>query len=139
MESEPRTPSSALAARIVSNASLEIRALLLTWGTALLAIRESDACNEEKIKCAFIATRDAQPLWPIIKDLVGEAKRCGWEMRGWAGRLGLSTASASMLLFGSQCAGIAALGGAISVPLWVVFGAGSGFMATLIDEIKSRE
>ena len=138
MENRLMEPSPELAAMIASKASPEVRALLLTWGTELLAIRNSDASNNEKIKRAFVATRDATAAWPIIKDLAAEAKRHGWEMRGWAGRLGLSASAASMLLFGSHCSGIAALGGAISVPLWVVFGAGAGFVGMLIDELKAR-
>ena len=41
-------------------------------------------------------------------------------------------------LFGSQSAGIAALGTAIGVPLWVVLGAGAAFANSLIEELKRR-
>jgi hypothetical protein len=43
------------------------------------------------------------------------------------------------LTLSGQGAGIAALGGAIGLPLWVVFGAGGAFLGVLIEEIrKSR-
>lgn len=41
-------------------------------------------------------------------------------------------------MFSGQGAGIAALGGAIGVPLWVVFGAGGAFVGVFIDEAKRR-
>ncbi len=138
MNSGLMKPSPELAAMIASKASPEMRPLLLAWCTELLAIRNSDASNQEKVQRAFIATRDAKAVWPVVKEMAAEAKRFGWQMRGWVSRLGLTSAAASTLLFGNQCSGIAALGGAISVPLWIVFGAGASFIGILIDEIRAN-
>ena len=54
-------------------------------------------------------------------------------------RLGISAAALGLLFFSGQAAGIAAMGGAIGVPLWIVFGAGGTFAGVLIDEIKKRK
>ncbi|MGO8659008.1 hypothetical protein ACC771_26070, partial [Rhizobium ruizarguesonis] len=41
-------------------------------------------------------------------------------------------------LFPGANAGIAALGGAVGVPLWMVFGGGSMFLKVLYDELTKR-
>jgi len=52
--------------------------------------------------------------------------------------MGLGGAAVGLALFGTQGAGIAALGTAIGVPLWVVFGAGAAFLGVLYDEITRK-
>ena len=66
-------------------------------------------------------------------------KALAWDNRGLAARLALGGAIVGVVFFGGQGAGIAALGTAIGVPLWVVFGAGSAFLGVLYDEIMRRE
>jgi len=48
----------------------------------------------------------------------------------------LSAAAIAAVAFSGKGAGIAALGGAIGVPLWVVLGAGGAFAGVLIEEIQ---
>ncbi|WP_347259805.1 hypothetical protein [Rudaea sp.] len=72
--------------------------------------------------------------------LVGAAlKQTSWDERGLPARLGLTSAVVAAIVFGSQAAGIAALGGAIGVPLWVIFGAGATFLGVLYQEITGKE
>ncbi len=72
--------------------------------------------------------------------LTGKAlKELGWDNRGLSGRLGIATAVATVVAFGGQGAGIAALGTAIGVPLWVVFGAGAAFLGVLYEEITGKK
>jgi hypothetical protein len=67
-----------------------------------------------------------------------EIKRVGWDQRGLPERITLSAAAVAALIFSGQGAGIAALGGAIGVPLWVVFGAGGAFIGVLIEGAQRR-
>jgi hypothetical protein len=68
-----------------------------------------------------------------------EIKRVGWDERGLPERIALSAAAtAAALIFSGQGAGIAALGGAIGVPLWVVFGAGGAFIGVLSEGAQRR-
>ena len=91
----------------------------------LVAIRQSDASR-------FAKSRQALAL-------VGRSlKKAGWDERGLAARLGLSSAVVTAVVFGSQGAGIAALGGAIGVPLWVIFGAGATFIGVLYEELTGK-
>lgn len=72
-------------------------------------------------------------------DLTGKAlKELGWDNRGLSGRLGIATAIATAVIFGSQGAGIAALGTAIGVPLWVVFGAGAAFLGEIYERFTGK-
>ena len=66
-------------------------------------------------------------------------KSVAWEDRGFVARAGIVSAVVAAVLFGSQGAGIAALGTAIGVPLWVVFGAGGAFVAALYKELTGRK
>lgn len=80
----------------------------------------------------------------MVKILAQETKRLGWDERGTKSRFGIAGAGIGLAVFGGQGAGIAALGGAIGVPLWVVLGAGAYFAPVLIDELaklvpKSRQ
>lgn len=71
--------------------------------------------------------------------LAGKAlKELGWDNRGLSGRLGIATAIATVVVFGGQGAGIAALGTAIGVPLWVVFGAGAAFLGEVYERFSGR-
>ncbi|OCC02401.1 hypothetical protein BA190_24055 [Labrys sp. WJW] len=56
-----------------------------------------------------------------------------------AGAGGIAGAGAGLAFFGTQGAGIAALGTAAGVPLWVVPGAGSMFAKTLHEELTKRK
>lgn len=77
----------------------------------------------------------AQATKTISKGL----KSTAWDNRGLAARLAMSGAIAGAVFFGGQGAGIAALGSAIGVPLWIVFGAGAGFIGILYDEISGKK
>lgn len=59
-----------------------------------------------------------------------------WDERGTKSRFGIAGAGVGLAVFGTKGAGIAALGGAIGVPLWIVLGAGAYFAPVLIEELK---
>lgn len=127
-----------LAVAYLEQASHEERQVLLNWAQGLVAIRDSPLSALEKAKSAILLTTQSGAIRPFIVFLGGEIKRVGWDERGLPERLALSVAAAAALMFSGQGAGIAALGGAIGVPLWVVFGAGGAFVGVLIDEARRR-
>ncbi|HEU0277125.1 MAG TPA: hypothetical protein VFQ95_04830 [Rhodanobacteraceae bacterium] len=71
--------------------------------------------------------------------LAKSLKALAWDNRGLAAPLTLAGALVGVVFFGGQGAGIAALGSAIGVPLWVVFGAGGAFLGVLYEEVAGRE
>jgi len=125
-----------LAIAVISEASPLERELLLRWAQQLITIRNSNLSATEKAKTAISATIESKAIMPFLKTLGREIKRFGWDDRSLPARIGLSAAGIALLLPGKGAAGIAALGGAIGVPLWVVFGAGGAFAGVLIEEIN---
>lgn len=124
----------AIAKRVSNDEASALRGLL----EKLLEIRESGLSATEKARAALSATRESGVVLAAVKTVARELKTLGWDNRTKAQRAGLGAAAVGLGLFGSQAAGIAALGTAIAVPLWVVLGAGSMFGSYLYDELKPK-
>jgi hypothetical protein len=126
----------AVAIRVATRASATEREALLLWMVQLIQIRESSLPSLQKAKQALRLTAQSKVVWPVVKILAQEVKRLGWDERGTKSRFGIAGAGVGLALFGTQGAGIAALGTAIGVPLWVVLGAGAYFAPVFIEELK---
>lgn len=111
---------------------------LRSWAQTMLDIKGSNAPAFQKAKRAIAASADKKVLAPIMQITWREMKRIGWEERSLPARMAMGAAAAALTLSG-QGAGIAALGGAIGVPLFVVFGAGGALAGVIIDEIKQKK
>jgi hypothetical protein len=109
------------------------------WAGKLLEIRSAPLSKLEKARAAMTLTASSKVVWPVAKMIAKEAKRIGWDDRSKTARLGLGGAAIGAAVFGGKSAGIAALGTAIGVPLWVVLGAGASFANVLIEEITRRK
>ena len=127
----------AVAIRVASTASTVEREALLLWMVRLIQIRESSLSSTHKAKQALQLTLRSKVVWPVAKILAHEVKRLGWDERGIKSRFGIAGVGVGLALFGTQGAGIAALGTAVGVPLWVVLGAGAYFAPVLIEELKN--
>jgi hypothetical protein len=101
-----------------------------------LEIRESSLPAKRKAKDALTLTAESKVIWPAAKMIGSEAKRLAWNERGTTSRFGLIGVAIGATIFGGRGAGIAALGTAIGVPLWVVLGAGGAFAGMLIEELS---
>lgn len=110
-----------------------------TWAGKLLEIRASSMSKLAKAKAAVSLTASSKVVWPVAKMVAKEAKRIGWDDRSKTARLGLGGAAVGAAVFGGKSAGIAALGTAVGVPLWVVLGAGASFANVLIEEVTRRK
>ena len=128
-----------VAVTIAKNASVGEREALRIWIEQLLMLRASDLSRTAKAKRALSLTAESKVVWPTVKALSREVKRHAWDDRSRTARLGLGGAAVAGALFGGQSAGLAALGTAIAVPLWVVFGAGAAFVGVLYEEITGRK
>ena len=137
-KAEPDSQARKLAIAVVDQASILERQVLLNWAQQLVAIRDSNLSAMEKAKASISATVESKAIWPFLNVIGRELKRLGWDERGFAARIGLSAAALALLIPGKGAAGIAALGGAIGVPLWVVFGAGGAFVGVIVQEINKQ-
>jgi hypothetical protein len=111
---------------------------LSRWAVQLLDIRAGALTPMQKVKQALIVTSKATVVRPALKTLSRELKRIGWAERSLTGRLGLAGAAIGLAVFGGQGAGIAAMGTAIGVPLWVVLGSGAAFAGVMIEEFGPK-
>ncbi|ANN55976.1 hypothetical protein A9174_03805 [Mesorhizobium loti NZP2037] len=127
-----------LAVRIAENATPGQSRALRTLVVKLLDLRQSDLSVYQKARAAMSATIKSKTIWPVLKIIAFETKKHGWDKRTATQRFGLSAAVVGVAMFGGANAGIAALGGAVAVPLWVVLGAGSMFARYLFDELVQR-
>jgi hypothetical protein len=109
-----------------------------SWLRSLLDIAKSDAGRIQKLRSFYRATLDSKILWPIIKMMAAKLKTVGWTNQSPRMKWIIAGAVSSAIFFPGASAGIAALGGAIGVPLWIVFGAGAGFAQALYNEIGHR-
>ena len=128
-----------LAMRIASAATSDEKDALRLWIERLLALKTSSLSAAQKAKQAVVLTARSDVVLPTLKIIAREVKRHGWDERSLKGRLGIGGSAVGLALFGGQGAGIAALGTAIGVPLWVVFGAGATFLGVLYEEITGAK
>lgn len=115
------------------------KAGLAVWLQTMLTIKESDTSTIGKVKAAMRTTLSAKVIWPMVKSIAVQIKKHGWDQRSAKTRWATASAGAALAVFGGQSAGIAALGSAIGVPLWIVFGGGGALAKTILDEVhRSR-
>jgi len=128
-----------LAVKIATSANAAEKEALRIWIERLLTLKATNLPVVQKAKQAISLTAQSKVVLPTVKMIARETKRLAWDERGPKARLGLGGAAAGIALFGGQGAGIAALGTAIGVPLWVVFGAGAAFAGVLYEEITGKK
>lgn len=130
-----RSRSLAVATAIERRTTPEEQRVLLTWAQALLEISKRPGSSLLKTKAAVMLTIESRAMYPLLKLLMAELKRVGWDERSWTGRLGLGGVLGTLALAGNAGAGIAALGGAVGIPLWVVLGSGGATLGIVVDKL----
>lgn len=138
-ESDENRQQREVAVYVASTANDVERAALLSWTQGLLDVRESSLTKKQKLVAAAKLTKTNKVVWPIAKIMAAKLKQIAWDNRSTKMRVGMGTATAAFVVFGSQGAGIAALGTAVGLPLWFVFGAGASFAWMLIEELQSKK
>lgn len=149
-----------LAVRIAASATDDEKVALINWLEALLELKESNLSTIEKGKSALSVTAQSKVILPLLKIIArdaGLAKQGSeklqfssigdvvkylqgvWRDRSLPVKMGIGVGVVTSIIFGSQGAGIAALGSAIGVPLWIVLGAGATFATVLYEEIKGKK
>lgn len=128
-----------LAIKIASSANAIEKEAIRIWIARLLELKATDLPAFKKAKRAASLTASSKVVLPTVKTIAREIKQLTWDNRGLKGRLALSGAIVGASLFGGQGAGIAALGTAIAVPLWVLFGTGAAFLGVLYEEVVGKK
>jgi hypothetical protein len=127
-----------VAAQIASRIDFVEKQTLARWIEDLIEIKSCGLPALERARRAISLSASSTLMIATVKMVGREIKRHGWDNRSRSARFGLSGAAVGLAVFGGQGAGIAALGTAIGVPLWVIFGAGAAFMGVLYEEITGH-
>ncbi|RWX13453.1 hypothetical protein EHI42_20680 [Rhizobium hidalgonense] len=127
-----------LAITIAGSASRTEADALREWARLLIDLQDENISAIAKARKAISLTASSKVIVPAMKIISAEAKKHGWDNRTSTQRLGIAAAAGAFTLFPGANAGIAALGGAVGVPLWMVFGGGSMFLKVLFDELTKR-
>lgn len=124
------------AKRLMREIPYEHQVIVSSWFQDLIDIKNSDVSKRQKVKSIFQATKKRKIIFPTIKLISKKVKQYAWDDRKAKGRIGIVGIGIGVTFFAGQSAGIAALGGAVGVPLWVVFGAGGTFAGFCIEEYE---
>lgn len=124
--------------RIMSGITKEQAIALQVWAARLLDLRKSGQSGREKFQEVIRLTQNARQLFPVIKTIATELKRAGWDDTSWQSKAGMGAALWATLFIGKAAASLALLGGAVAVPLWIVFGNGDRFVQRLIQALKKK-
>lgn len=131
-----KAPTTDLIHFITKASSIEENKALLVWAKNLKKIRESNLSKLEKAQKSISLTLNSKVIWPIVKKINSQLTKALWTDRSWKTRFGIGALAITLLTIGGQGAGIAALGTAVGVPLYLVIGAGGVLLGTLIDELE---
>ncbi|NKJ97110.1 hypothetical protein GFM14_37410 [Rhizobium leguminosarum bv. viciae] len=124
-----------LAISIAGSVSRTEADALRDWARLLINLKDEKMSTTAKARKAISLTASSKVILPAMKIISARAKKHGWDNRTSTQRLGIAAAAGAVALFPGANAGIAALGGAVGVPLWMVFGGGSMFLKVLYDEL----
>jgi hypothetical protein len=126
---------SKVARAVVRELDPEQRKVLAEYTASLVLLRATDLPTQTKVLDSIDLTADPKVLGVLTKGSGRLLAKHAWKDRSWPARIGLSAAALASILTAGQGAGIALLGTAIGVPLWIVFGSGGAFAGELLDEI----
>ena len=139
MDSGSKEKERQLAITIVETASPSDRELLQQWVTQLLVLKDAPLGKLEKAKKAIAITASSKAAITAAKIVAKYIKRVSWDERSTSARFGLGGVALGLAAFGTQGAGVAALGTAVGVPLWVISGAGASMAGVLLEELKRKK
>ena len=135
----PEKDQRQFALQVVDQASVAELEGIKRWLESLIFIKGSQISNFEKAKRSVAITYTSKVVWPVLRIISRKLKKSLGDDRSNKGRFGITGIVVGLTCFGGQSAGIAALGGAIGVPLWIVLGSGALFAGHLIEEIQKKK
>jgi hypothetical protein len=110
---------------------------MLNWFRMLVELRNAPLTRREKARSIARSWSEVGIVLPILREIGRIIKERVWDGRSWSFRLSVGAAAITVSTVGGKKAGLALLGTAVAVPLWVVFGAGAAFAGLIIQELQS--
>lgn len=115
------------------------RTLVLAWAQRAQEITGRDDLSKGEKLRQLTDLETAPAVKAFIIGLSAALKQHLWDERSWPARGALSGLALGVVALGGQGAGIAAMGGAIGVPLFLLTTAGGLVLGTVISELTNAE
>jgi hypothetical protein len=126
-----------LAEQILRSSTKAEAAALAAYFEQLLTIRRSSMSVQEKLRLAVNQTIDGKLILPLFTVIAREVQAI-WGRVSLPAQFGIMAGAAALAAFGRAGAGIATLGTAVGVPLWIVAGSGGALAGTFLELFHAR-
>ena len=117
----------------------EEQAVFGEWLLELLEIRSSHLGVRERVIRALRATARRKTVLTILRTTGRPLVRVAWRDRSWKQRLAWAGIGVAVFVGIGQQAGLALMGTAFAVPLWVVFGSGGVVAGWILDGLVASD
>lgn len=112
---------------------------LLDWAIQVREIQQNNNLTKREKIYNLRSLNNKKAFFNSIK-LIQIFFSMRWRKASWPTRLTLIGGSAGLLLIaGSEGAGIAALGGAIGIPFFLITAAGGALIGTIINNLNNKD
>lgn len=111
--------------------------VLLEWAKKVKSIQQNKSLNMQ-VKIKELRTLNNSKAFNSCTKLITAYSKKYWKSASWAERMGIIGGVGALTLFGFGGAGVAALGGAIGVPLFLLTAAGGTLIGTIIDKLENK-
>ena len=111
---------------------------ILIWAKKVKEIQSGKTLGT-KSKIKSLKELDNKKALVSLGKIIKSKTKKSWKNASWAKKLGVIGASGALITVSGSGAGIAALGGAIGLPLFLVTAAGGTLIGTLIDELTKNK
>lgn len=118
----------------VQHLSKEEKKILLDWAKNVKTIQKDKNLNFNSKINALKELNNSGAFRSSTKFVTSKTKHY-WKNASWSERLGIIGGSGALAIAGFGGAGIAALGGAVGLPLFLVTAAGGTLIGTIIDKL----
>lgn len=111
---------------------------VLNWAVEVRKIQQNNKLTTKEKIYDLKNLNNKQAFKNVISIALNYSKSY-WKKANWAQRIGIIGLTSGLIVAGaSGGAGIAALGGAIGLPLFLVTTAGGTFIGTIIDSLNKK-
>ena len=111
---------------------------VLNWAVEVRKIQQNNKLTTKEKIYDLKNLNNKQAFKNVISIALNYSKSY-WKKANWAQRIGIIGLTSGLIIAGaSGGAGIAALGGAIGLPLFLVTTAGGTFIGTIIDSLNKK-